>query len=165
MTTYYILLLPLLLLASCSSSSEIYVVRHAEKAVADHGDPPLTLDGETRSIALAELLEDKQIDGVFSTSYLRTRLTAEPTAQAFGLPIELYHHDTLPLFVKQRIHPGKNYLIVGHSNTVLEIVKALGAQPSIAEIHDEDYDNLFIVTQKFTPFGQKNTLVETTFKP
>ena len=38
-----------------------------------------------------------------------------------------------------------NVLVVGHSNTIPDIIKALGVSDSIA-IDDNDYDNLFVVS-------------------
>jgi 2,3-bisphosphoglycerate-dependent phosphoglycerate mutase len=44
---------------------------------------------------------------------------------------------------------GKNILVIGHSNTILPIVKRLGVKNiSIHEIPDDEYDYLFVVTYK-----------------
>jgi hypothetical protein len=36
-------------------------------------------------------------------------------------------------------------VVVGHSNTLLPLLKALGVTESVAEIKDEEYDHLFKV--------------------
>jgi hypothetical protein len=51
-----------------------------------------------------------------------------------------------PNYFKNNI--GKPILIVGHSNTALEIIEAAGGTKPFATIADEEYDNLFLVTIK-----------------
>ncbi len=44
---------------------------------------------------------------------------------------------------------GKNYLVVGHSNTVPQMIRAIGLQPGFeGNIPDGQYDNLFEITVK-----------------
>ena len=38
---------------------------------------------------------------------------------------------------------GKTIVVVGHSNTVLEIIEALGGKKPFREIADNQYDNIF----------------------
>ena len=40
---------------------------------------------------------------------------------------------------------GKTILLVGHSNTVLETIDALGGNRPVALLNDEDYDYIFKV--------------------
>ena len=40
---------------------------------------------------------------------------------------------------------GKSVLIVGHSNTVLETIEALGGKRPVALLTDDDYDYIFKV--------------------
>ena len=46
--------------------------------------------------------------------------------------------------------PRRNVLVVGHSNTVPEIVKALGVTAPL-KIDDTEYDNLLVVTSATQP--------------
>lgn len=54
-------------------------------------------------------------------------------------------------------------LIVGHSNTVLEIVKGFGTMPTLTTIQSSDYDNLFIVTIQKKLGKTSVSLKETTY--
>jgi hypothetical protein len=45
---------------------------------------------------------------------------------------------------------GATALVVGHSNTVPEIVAALGVATAVT-VADDEYDNLFIVTRGAVP--------------
>ena len=98
-----------------------------------------------RAEELRDVLREASIGAVYATQTLRTWQTATPTATLAGVPITPYG-DLSPAFfsgLKTR-HAGRAVLIVGHSNTVGEIVDGLGGTsgPSIGE----EFDNLFIVT-------------------
>ena len=51
-----------------------------------------------------------------------------------------------------------NVLVVGHSNTVGEVVSRLGVTDAV-KVGDTDYDNLFVVVR-----GEKPVLVRLHFK-
>jgi hypothetical protein len=57
---------------------------------------------------------------------------------------------------------NNNALIVGHSNTILEIATAFGVHPAIS-IADNDFDNLLIVKRTHGIFGNSVHLTETTY--
>lgn len=150
----------LIFLSSCSSVNRIYVVRHAEKAGAMSTDPSLTATGEARAMRLADLLKHKHIRHIYSTSTTRTVSTAKPLAESLKLPVERYGHDTMPSFLHMLKANVGNSLVVGHSNTVLNIVSGLGVQPSIREIGDGEYDNLFEVRINKKKRGKAPQLIE-----
>ena len=131
----------------------IFVVRHAEKADAgtgDPNDPDLSEVGQARAAALATVLKDAKIKFVYATEFKRTQATAKPTAEAAGVEVTVMPgKETAALVAKLRKAKG-NVLVVGHSNTIPDIVKALGL-PKPAAIGDGDYDNLFIVVRSVPP--------------
>ena len=142
-----------LLLTACTRT--FYIVRHAEKAVADGNDgmmskdPPLTETGKQRAEALKEILKTKKIGYVFSTNTIRTRSTAEPLRDYFNLVTETYSLIPDSVFIARIKSLKKNILIVGHSNTVDDIVNKLCGQIIIhADLKDTEYDNLFVVKMK-----------------
>lgn len=165
-----------LLLVTVSCSNTIYVVRHAEKAsgidmatMKPSTDPPLTPDGEERALKLKEILGSKNIKYIFSTNTVRTISTARPLKEIFlGMPIQLYSSkpDSLPSFLDKikSIRKG-DVLIVGHSNTVDDIVNGIcGAVKIPGDLKDTEYDNLFILKRKGTnyifkreQYGKKST--------
>ena len=122
-----------------------YVVRHAEKA-SDGDNPPLTEQGSARAEALRDLLTDQPIAAVYSTPYLRTTRTVQPTADAHGLEVTTYDPGgDLPADLIAQ-HTDQTVLIAGHSNTVPAIVGGLGAElPD--EIPHERYGDLWLVTR------------------
>lgn len=151
----------LFLLSSCTTT--IYLVRHAERQ-DQSSNSPLSAVGHARAATLRDTLQNKGIDSVFSTPYLRTQQTAAPTANAIEKPVTPYSPDTTSAFVNaiQNIR-GKDLLVVGHSNTVPDMVKQLTGQ--VVSIDETDYDNLFIVTIKRSCTGRTVRLVLTTYGP
>jgi broad specificity phosphatase PhoE len=150
---YYQMKLPgLFLIVMCTlvqcKSTKVYIVRHAEKSTNPPKDPDLTTEGILRAENLAMLLKNKEIKAVYSTDTRRTRQTAEPFSLQEGLSVQTYKNDTLLRFLYHVLDADQNALIVGHSNTVIQMLTELDLRPSIKEIPDNDYDNLFIITLK-----------------
>ena len=123
----------------------IFLVRHAEKAQSgDTKDPDLSEIGRARAESLATMLKDAGITAIYATEFKRTQQTAEPFARALGLKMAIVPaKETEALVAKLKEAPG-NAIIIGHSNTIPEILKALGV--TTAQLVDEaDYDNLFVL--------------------
>jgi broad specificity phosphatase PhoE len=115
-------------------------------------DPPLSAAGRVRAIELREALKAKGIMYIFSTNTIRTISTAQPLNELRGAThIEIYNtKDSLDFFIQKlkAIQKG-NSLIVGHSNTVDDIVNKLCGETKVpGDLPDSEYDNLYIVTKK-----------------
>jgi len=140
-----ILLIYLLLVAAADAAPLIFVVRHAEKVTTGGDNPDLSVAGQKRADALARILKDSQITAVFVTEFKRTQETAAPTARAAHLsPIVLPANDVPGLVAKLRALNG-NALVVGHGNTIPDLMKALGITTPIS-IPDDDYMEIFVVS-------------------
>ncbi len=152
--------------SSCSSV-KYFIVRHAEKGVVAPGgnmnasDPPLSQAGKVRAIELREELKDDNIRYIYSTNFIRTISTAQPLNELRGaIEIELYDRKQPDSLIKKLrgINKG-NVLVVGHSNTVDDIVnKLVGTVHVTGDLKDSEYDNLYIVIRrgKTYAFTQKN---------
>jgi broad specificity phosphatase PhoE len=139
-----------LFLLSCSHS--YYVVRHAERAVQGQNmssDVPLSEAGLQRAEKLKEILKNKKIADIFSTNTIRTKSTAQPVADYFHTNIQIYGPRPDSAFIQLLKSKKKNVLIVGHSNTVDDIVNMLTGNASVAgDLAETEYDNLFIIRVK-----------------
>src|SRR5881398_1472396 len=134
-----------LLAAAADAAPVVFVVRHTEKATAGGNDPDLSPAGHKRADALARILKDSQITAVFVTEFKRTQETAAPTARAAHLnPIVLPANDVPGLVAKLRALNG-NALVVGHGNTIPDLMKALGITTPIT-IPEDDYTEIFVVS-------------------
>jgi len=138
----------LLLFVSASIGSAqlvVVIVRHAEKAADGGTDPDLSSAGRTRADALARILKDSGITGIFTSEFKRTQETAAPTATSAHLtPTVVAAKDTAALVAKLHQLNG-NALVVGHGDTIPNLVKALGINVPV-NIPDADYSEFFIVT-------------------
>ena len=133
-------------------ATTVIVVRHAEKAAQPAADPALTTAGKERARALATALKDAGVSAVITTQYLRTRETAEPTVTEARVKPEIVAAGKGSVTAQAQAvaaavlrNAGGTVLVVGHSNTVPEIVAALGAKQP-APICDDEYDGMYIVT-------------------
>src|ERR1041385_1687267 len=70
------------LVTAANAAPIVFIVRHAEKANSGGKDPELSVEGQKRADALANMLKDSQITAVFVTEFKRTQETAAPTARA-----------------------------------------------------------------------------------
>ena len=139
-------LLAIAWLWSAADTTTVILVRHAEKMVEPADDPELSPMGAYRSKALAGWLKDSGIDHIYVTQFVRTKATAAPVAEATGAPVhELDAGATSDLVraLKER-HRGETVLVVGHSNTVPEIVRGLGGE--MEDIDESEYSHLVIVS-------------------
>jgi len=106
--------------------------------------------GTARAEALVTVLKDAGISAIYTTELKRTQQTAAPLAKALQLaPDVINAKDRATLITKLQGSSG-NVLVVGHGNTIPDVIKALGITTPI-NIADNDYDNLFVVVLESTP--------------
>ncbi len=96
---------------------------------------------------MAETLKDAQITAIFTTEYKRTKETAAPLAKSLGIRPEVIPGDDLRLLVVKLKAARGNVLVVGHSNTLPQIINALGISSRVT-VAESDYDNLFVVVSR-----------------
>ncbi len=150
---------------AAAQNNTIYIVRHAEKEVsnAKTNDPELSFEGKERALELRRVLKGKGISDVFTTNYIRTRNTGGPLRDLKGIPMHIYDASKPADLVKKikEDYNKNNLLIVGHSNTVLEMIEAFGAKRPVDEITEDQYDYLFKVTIK----GEKVSVSTSKYGP
>lgn len=136
-----------LLICTTSCSYKVYVVRHAEKSTAPANNPLLSDVGSERAIELKESLKQKHIKKIYSTNTTRTLSTAAPLGQVMNVKTEIYPSTPDSVFMKTLKSNATNQLVVGHSNTVDDIVNMLAGRKVIAaDLSDAEYDNLYVLT-------------------
>jgi broad specificity phosphatase PhoE len=133
------------LVSSGSAQQVIYLVRHAEK-LDETADTALSPAGKKRAEALRDALKDAGITAIFTSTFRRTKDTGQPLADALGImPQRDDISDPAAMVAKLRDQHGEGkVLIVGHSDTVPALIKALGCTP-VPAIGPDDFDNLFVV--------------------
>ena len=87
---------------------------------------------------------------MFVTEFKRTQETAAPTAKAAHIELtEVPAKDVAGLVTKLRALNG-NALVVGHGNTIPDLMKALGI-PTPTTIPEEDFTEIFLVSLSDPP--------------
>lgn len=140
----------LLFLLSCKTTT-YYIVRHAEREQGTTmlSDPPLSAEGEKQALDLKSFLQDKNIKTIYSTNYARTIATAEPTRKLFGVNLKIYDpREPGQLIEELKSINNGNVLVVGHSNTVDDVVNGLMGENTMTDLPETEYGNVFIVKRK-----------------
>jgi broad specificity phosphatase PhoE len=125
----------------------VIIVRHAEKADAS-ADPLLSEAGQARARTLAAALADAHPSVILTSPMQRTILTAAPTAEHHSVTSEAISLDGgggahIGRIVERvrALGPDDTVLIVGHSNTVPLIARALGYAEA-ADMPECEYDRM-----------------------
>lgn len=144
------------LIGGAARAQTVVLVRHAEKTVEPAADPVLTPEGEARARALAQALAGAKISLVLTSPLQRTIRTAAPLAAA-GAPTRAVplqggtQAHVAALAALARAEPAEaTVVIVGHSNTIPLIARALG-HATASDIPDCRYDNLLVL--RLAPAG------------
>ena len=141
-----------LLTATAAMAQTVYIARHAEKADAPgNPDPLLSETGQARAQALAEALRDAHPVLVLTSPMQRTILTGAPTAEFHSAPSEVISldgggaaHIAATVARVRALPDDATVLIVGHSNTVPAIARALGYAEA-ADMPECEYDRLTVL--------------------
>ena len=145
MKAFALFLLVFVSVSIASAQPVVVIVRHAEKVANGGSDPDLSSTGRARADELGRILKDSAITAIFTSEFKRTQETAAPTATSIGVTATvLPANDTAALVAKLHQLNG-NALVIGHGDTIPNIIKALGIDSPI-NIPDEDYSELLIVT-------------------
>jgi phosphohistidine phosphatase SixA len=136
----------------------VFLVRHAERGQEPAQDPPLTEAGRARAEALARLLSGAGVKAVYSSQYARTKQTAEPLAKLLGVPVnpvalavkpdrprEVSEQSIRELRGRVEAHAGEAVLVVGHTNSVPDLIRELGGDV-VPKMEEGRFDDLFVVT-------------------
>lgn len=136
-----------------SKETLVIAVRHAERSTDHPVDPSLSAAGQLRAQALASVLAHTGITQIYSTQYRRTQQTAAPLAAAMGTVVTLRPIDAsniatyaVDLAAEIRNHDrSEAVLVVGHSNTIPELVNVLSGF-TVPPITEPEYDRLYMIT-------------------
>jgi phosphohistidine phosphatase SixA len=120
----------------------VVLVRHAEPT-AGGSDPGLSTAGTRRATTLAKMVADAGITAIFTSDMRRTKETAAPLARLLSLtPVEIANDPAAA--AAQVKAAGKRVLVVGHTDTVPPLIKALGG-PANVGINATEFDRMFVL--------------------
>ena len=130
------------------AADKVYVMRHLQKA--EGNDPPLSAEGVANAQKVVTILGKRKIKAIFATPTRRAVETGEPLARALKLTVTSYDPKD-PAALKTAVDAIKGAaLIVGHSNTVPDIVAQFGGERG-GPLADSDYGTIFVVAPSPRP--------------
>ncbi|MFT5051532.1 MAG: phosphohistidine phosphatase SixA [Chlamydiales bacterium] len=148
----------------------VFFVRHAETetSTSTTRDPRLSQDGEQRAASLARLLSRAHVTHLFASEYQRTQATLAPLAEQRTLDVSVVPAGKADDLVGtlRALPAGSVAVVAGHSNTVPQLVAAVGGQAAELVDHpkygkmlaDTEYDRLFVVQAPTFGEGDAATL-------
>lgn len=127
----------------------IYLTRHASTVEDGTRDPELCPMGWYSARALANLLEPTGIRTILTSSLIRTQQTARPLSVRTDVPIQVIDvdgdvHQHAAEVARWAATADGPVLVVGHSNTVPAIIRALGG-PIIDDLKHDQFGDLFVL--------------------
>ena len=143
-------LLLALLLAACAfiapiqPASTFYVMRHLNTPEGAT-DPDLTAEGQRNAQLLANWFGDNPPASIFVSSTKRAQQTAAPLAAKLGIEPRIYDPRDTRFLISEIMKEPPPVLIVGHSNTVPDIVEGLSGRRPEALTH-EDFGDIWVIS-------------------
>lgn len=119
-------------LGGCETTSatptgpSFYVMRHLQKGTGE--DPPLTEEGRANARRLIGMFAADPPRVIYVSEWRRTRETAAPLAARLRVKVRRYQARDTPGLIARVLAERGPVLIVGHSDTVPEIVARLGGE-------------------------------------
>jgi phosphohistidine phosphatase SixA len=136
-----------------ATTTTVVLMRHAEKEPGTIDDAPLTPQGEQRAARLAQMFGDGQslgrVQKIYVTDTRRSQQTAEDLAQRLNLKPVVVDAGTSSNALAQRVlheNRGGLAIVVGHSNTVPQLVAELAHVSNVPPISEQEFDTLYVIT-------------------
>ncbi|WP_229316440.1 histidine phosphatase family protein [Flavobacterium ammoniigenes] len=125
--------------------TQYYFIRHAEKADSSK-NPDLSEKGLERAQEWKTLFSEINFDAVYSTDFNRTLQTIQPIVEGNNQLLKIYNPKMIDIEAFKKETHGKTILIVGHSNTIPNMINQIIKENKYTNIEENEFGNLYIVT-------------------
>ena len=150
------------IVAETRRSATVIFLRHAEALPRTRGNqnPDLAEAGKQRAKRWAKTLRAAGVTMVYVTELGRTQQTAAPLAKALGLKVKQYGSRKSREFANslRDLEADQVAVVVGHSNTVPQMVQQLGGQLTGLDqrgyLQDTEHDRMIVQTLTATRAGE-----------
>jgi 2,3-bisphosphoglycerate-dependent phosphoglycerate mutase len=147
----------LLMLAPAPSFAQhkkltIILLRHAEKDIspsADKVNPDLTPEGKQRAQNLVKKINKYKPTAIYSSDYIRTKMTVAPLAEKRKLTVQIYDPRRLDEFAEMILQGKfKSIVVVGHNNTTPALANLFIKQEKYQPLPESEYSKIWIIKIK-----------------
>lgn len=132
-------------------TTTVVLVRHAEKELSTIDNPPLAPDGEQRAERLSQLFGKVsgigRLQAIYVSDTRRAQQTAAPLAARLHLKPVILPGSDIRGTAHHALHDhrGGSVLIVGHSNTLPQLIEQMSGV-RVPEIADDEYDQIYVLS-------------------
>ncbi|MGJ8663186.1 MAG: winged helix-turn-helix domain-containing protein, partial [Marinicella sp.] len=131
---------------SLSDVTQIYILRHTEKFDLTSEDPVLSAAGIERAKYWKKVLQHIEFDQVFTTEFKRNIQTAKLISSESSVKPELYYPMSFDVLKFLKLIQGQQVLIIGHSNTIPDMVNRIIGETKYPPMSHENYNILYTVS-------------------
>ena len=134
-----------------ATTTVVFLVRPAEKALGAIDDPPLSAEGEARAERLAHMFgaqtnAGRRIDAIYESEDRRSQQTAAPLVERLHLAPVVFRSTEARAIAARAVneHTGGTVLVIASGNALPEMVQDLTGVP-VAGVSDE-VDLMYVVS-------------------
>jgi len=120
-------------------------MRHLQTP-AGVNDPDLTSEGQRVALLLRKWFKRGKPAVIYVSSTKRAQQTGEPLARSLRVTPKLYNPTDTPALITALLGETEIVLVVGHSNTVPDIIERLGGQRPAPLVH-EDFGDIWRISR------------------
>lgn len=131
---------------SKSNVTQIYILRHAEKTDSTSKDPDLSSAGIKHANYWKKVLQYIEFDRIFTTDYIRNIKTAKIMSEKFKVTPEIYYPMSFEILKFIQEVQGQKVLIIGHSNTIPDMVNRLIDESKYPPMSHKNYNLMYLIT-------------------
>lgn len=128
-----------------SNVTQIFILRHTEKEDETSENPALSAAGIKRAKYWKKVLQHTTFDQVFTTDFTRNIQTADLIASSSSIKPELYYPMSFDVMNFMNLIKGETVLIIGHSNTIPDMVNRLINETKYPPMSHQNYNILFTI--------------------
>jgi DNA-binding winged helix-turn-helix (wHTH) protein/phosphohistidine phosphatase SixA len=129
-----------------SNVTQIYILRHAEKSDSSSKNPNLSSKGIKHANYWKKVLQYVKFDRVLTTDYIRSIKTAKIISGELNIEPEIYHPMSFEILKFIQDIQGEKALIIGHSNTIPDMVNRLIDESKYPPMSHENYNLMYLIT-------------------
>ena len=126
--------------------TQLFILRHTEKQSIETEDPELSSEGIERAKYWKKVLQHINFDAIYTTDFIRNVQTAKLIAGDENAKLEIYYPMSFEVLDFLKKVKGKKILIIGHSNTIPDMVNRLIGENSYPPMSHRNYNQMYIVT-------------------